>query len=539
MTLQDWLNGAPSPSLPPAPPPPAHENTSPTRTSTRRRSPTQTPAADPSSSPWLDACLRLDATNPLFVASATAVSLVAATRVWNRYGRRIRNADSVRSEDLLARSKRLRGYVTSVGDADNFRFWHQPTLRPWAKPPSKKSDLKNETLHIRLAGVDAPELAHFGNPAQPYADEALDWLTRQLLGRKVRVELFRKDQYGRIVGMCYVRNFPWLRTSNVSELMLKAGYATVYEQANAVHAGRLAEFHRLEDAAKKARRGMWAHGDAAERETPAEFKRRMKKEGSSPEADKAAKEGRIREFVEITGASATDAQRLLKAASWRVNAALDVFFNEPRPASKASAANAAQVTKNLESLWSKYCDPSQPNEISMDGTMQYCADLGVDPSEVVMLALAWFTKAPTMGRFSKREWIEAWHAIGADSLERQKEQVDVLRKQLETPETFRKVYIFAFDYAKTEGQKSLQFEIAQELWNLLIPLDPASSFPPEHLAMWIEFLTDKGGRAVSKDSWNLFLDFTRTIDPAFKQYDEDAAWPSVIDDFVEYARARI
>ena len=49
----------------------------------------------------------------------------------------------------------------------------------------------------------------------------------------------------------------------------------------------------------------------------------------------------------------------------------------------------------------------------MDGTMQYCADLGVDPSEVIMLALAWFTKAPTMGRFSKREWVEAWQAIGS------------------------------------------------------------------------------------------------------------------------------
>lgn len=58
-------------------------------------------------------------------------------------------------------------------------------------------------------------------------------------------------------------------------------------------------------------------------------------------------------------------------------------------------------------------DPSHPNEISMDGTMQYCADLGVDPSEVIMLALAWFTKAPTMGRFSKREWVEAWQAIGS------------------------------------------------------------------------------------------------------------------------------
>ena len=53
------------------------------------------------------------------------------------------------------------------------------------------------------------------------------------------------------------------------------------------------------------------------------------------------------------------------------------------------------------------------------------------------------------------------------------------------------------------GQRGSEFEIAQELWNLLIPLDPASSFPPEHLAMWISFLTEKGGRAVSKDSWNL------------------------------------
>ena len=51
----------------------------------------------------------------------------------------------------------------------------------------------------------------------------------------------------------------------------------------------------------------------------------------------------------------------------------------------------------------------------------------------------------------------------ADSLERQKEQVDVLRKQLETPETFRKVYIFAFDYAKTEGQKSLRASIRRAI----------------------------------------------------------------------------
>lgn len=48
----------------------------------------------------------------------------------------------------------------------------------------------------------------------------------------------------------------------------------------------------------------------------------------------------------------------------------------------------------------------------MDGTMQYCGDLGVDPEDVVFLALACFTKAPTMGRFTRRSWVEAWQSVG-------------------------------------------------------------------------------------------------------------------------------
>lgn len=47
----------------------------------------------------------------------------------------------------------------------------------------------------------------------------------------------------------------------------------------------------------------------------------------------------------------------------------------------------------------------------MDGTMRYCADLAVDPEDVIMLALAWFTKAPTMGRFARSGWFEAWQTV--------------------------------------------------------------------------------------------------------------------------------
>ena len=38
------------------------------------------------------------------------------------------------------------------------------------------------------------------------------------------------------------------------------------------------------------------------------------------------------------------------------------------------------------------------------------------------------------------------------------------------------------------------------------------------------------------DQWNSFYDFSMTIDEEFSQYDEDAAWPVLMDDFVEWSR---
>lgn len=258
---------------------------------------------------------------------------------------------------------------------------------------------------------------------------------------------------------------------------------------------------------------------------------------------KATKDTRTREFTEITGASVLEAARFLKMASWRVEPALNAFYNDPSACRAADLlrqqSSGGMLGRNLEKLWDRYRDTKNPEQTDFEGTTHYCDDLGIDPSDVVMLALAWLLSAPTMPRFSKKGFVEGWKSVGKDTIEHQKSYIVRLRSDLKDPETFRKIYNFTFDYAKTEGQKSMKLEFASELWNLLIPLDPDSQFPAEHLSWWQEFLVERGSKAVSKDTWTLFLEFTRTIDPLFLRHDDEAAWPSLIDDFVITARQRL
>ncbi|KAJ7116344.1 nuclease [Mycena epipterygia] len=238
---------------------------------------------------------------PVLALSAFALgSLTTAsgTLVYRRYFRRLKNGDWV-TPDVFANKRWVKGRVTSVGDSDNFRFYHTPAFG-WRWPlkfriiPSTAKDLKDKTLHIRIAGVDAPEAAHFGRPSQPYSEESLAWLRQEILGKTVYCQLLRRDQYSRIVAIVTMppRFLPgsWTSGKSLSLEMLRSGWVTTYEQAGAEY-GKWGkeEFLRVENEAKAARRGMWANGTTAE--SPSEYKRRHAQAESSDAkvVDKRAK----------------------------------------------------------------------------------------------------------------------------------------------------------------------------------------------------------------------------------------------------------
>jgi len=100
------------------------------------------------------------------------------------------------------RRPRIMGYVTAVNDGDNVRVAHVPLLRrPFGQPKLDKKVLLSEcTINVRLAGVDAPEAAHWGHEAQPYSKEAREYLSKITLNKFACVYPHRRDQYERIVG---------------------------------------------------------------------------------------------------------------------------------------------------------------------------------------------------------------------------------------------------------------------------------------------------------------------------------------------------
>lgn len=174
-----------------------------------------------------------------------------------------------------------------------------------------------------------------------------------------------------------------------------------------------------------------------------------------------------------------------------------------------------QLMSSLNRLFDSYCDSDKLDKITLDGTARLCQDLQVDPADPVMLAVAYILKAPKMCVFERQGWIDGWLEAGCSNLSDIIALIPKLRKRLqEDSEFFREVYIFTFKYSLEDHQKSLPIEVALQLWEILL----SGKF--DLIQNWLGFLRDYK-KAISKDTWNLFLEFCTSPESSIENYDAE------------------
>jgi endonuclease YncB( thermonuclease family) len=109
-------------------------------------------------------------------------------------------------------------------------------------------------VHLRLIGINTPELAHGTGPDEPLADAARERLAQLVLDQRVRIEpgVESRDRYGRLLASVFLDD-----GSDVQAALLEAGLAQVIAvPPNIEH---LQRYREAEAGARKAGRGIWGH----------------------------------------------------------------------------------------------------------------------------------------------------------------------------------------------------------------------------------------------------------------------------------------
>ncbi|CAI9780023.1 unnamed protein product [Fraxinus pennsylvanica] len=201
----------------------------------------------------------------------------------------------------------------------------------------------------------------------------------------------------------------------------------------------------------------------------------------------------------------------------------------------ASGKAASKELERIDQLFYSYTNNSS-DTIEPEGIESLCSDLEVDHTDVRILMLAWKMQAKKQGYFTREEWRRGLKALKVDTISKIKKALPELEKEVRRPSQFVDFYSYAFRYCLTEEkQKSIDIESICILLDLVL----GSDFRPQvdALVQYLKMQTDY--KVINLDQWMGFYRFVNEISfPDFSNYDPELAWPLVLDNFVDWMRAK-
>ncbi|KAG8466741.1 hypothetical protein KFE25_008120 [Diacronema lutheri] len=196
--------------------------------------------------------------------------------------------------------------------------------------------------------------------------------------------------------------------------------------------------------------------------------------------------------------------------------------------------------KFAEQLWDKYKDPKNAESIGPEGVEAFCADIGLEPSDVHILVLAWRLDASRMGYFTHVEWTNGFAKLSASSLPELKAWLE--RTYQETlhgakamhsgADAFRNFYAFAHRYCRDDNKRNLDCETACAMMSMMV-----SPLYPKHVEQFTAYLMKMNRQhGINQDEWMCFWELCRSVKDDCSNYADDGAWPILLDEYVEFVQ---
>lgn len=195
-------------------------------------------------------------------------------------------------------------------------------------------------------------------------------------------------------------------------------------------------------------------------------------------------------------------------------------------------------TRAISAMFTKYSElgESPGDALDMSSICQLGDDIGIDAATDVSILVLCFrlgAKGGKPGTVLKEEWLDGMEKMGVDSVEKLKELLPSFDLGFMESDEFREFYKFSFQFSREGTHRTIERDVAVPLLQMVI--GQRSRYTEE----FVEFLKQcPANTRVTFDQWSSFLEFSNTVSSDFDGYDEDGAWPILLDEYVEYSKAK-
>ncbi|KAJ2567352.1 DCN1-like protein 5, partial [Coemansia sp. RSA 1836] len=171
--------------------------------------------------------------------------------------------------------------------------------------------------------------------------------------------------------------------------------------------------------------------------------------------------------------------------------------------------------------------------IGPEGFQRLCEALKYDIEGIEPLVLSWKLDAVELGTVEWESWDRTVRLMGVADNAALRRVIDAAVQNFKTDQTsYRDFYRKVFDYLKPPKQRLIQVENAKAV----LPVITNNQWL---FVRFVEFLEAQGSAITSltRDQWNLLLDLSKSVDANFSNYSKEEAWPSLFDEFYDWALA--